>query len=242
MGPDVYLVADGMGGHRAGDVASRIAIETFARHPGPIDSLTELEQLVTDAHDAIRREQGADRVGMGTTLVGATPIGATGDVAVFHVGDSRCYRLAGGRLSLVTRDHTYVQELIDAGRRRPDEVAGHPLRHVVTRALGADLGGGPDVAVLPPPVGRLLLCSDGLWGELEPGTIGRVLAGIDDPGAAAARLVELALAGPARDDITAVVVDVVAVDDGDPPGAPAGRSAASMTPTRATTRETGAGP
>ena len=213
-GPDWFLVADGMGGHRGGAIASALAIETFARAPGPgRRSVADVSALVAVAHATIGREAAAvDALGMGTTLVGATVVDHLGErrVAVFHVGDSRCYRLADGRLTMLTRDHSHVQELVDAGRLDAADAARHPLRNVVTRALGIDIDEGPDVVVLGGDPGRLLLCSDGLSGELDPRTIGRVLNGIADPQAAADRLVELALAGAARDNVTALVVDLAA--------------------------------
>ncbi len=222
-GPEFYLVADGMGGHRAGEIASRLAVETFLHHPAGavpngVDDIVELVEL---AHRTIVHH-GTDPScsGMGTTIVGASAVERRGRsaVAVFHVGDSRCYRLVDGVLDLVTRDHTHVRELIDAGRLDPAEAARHPLRNIVTRALGVELDDGPDVTVLDPPVGRLLLCSDGLWAELSPRTMGRVLSAICDPQAAADRLVELSLAGPARDNITAVVIDVDGGPDRGVPG------------------------
>ena len=208
--PRVVAVADGMGGHRAGEVASRLAIETLgAADPSALATERDVRDLVTAAHERIVAA-GADpaATGLGTTLVGVAALD-DGRVAVFHVGDTRCYRFAHGTLTLATRDHTPVQELIDAGGLDPRDARRHPLRNVVTRALGVELGDGPDITVLPSSFGRLLLCSDGLWGSLEVGTIGRVLAGIADPQAAADRLVELALAGPARDNITAAVVDAM---------------------------------
>lgn len=210
-GPDLFVVADGMGGHRAGDVASRLAIDTFAASVGPPPStVDEIGAAVRRAHEAILADADDDRSGMGTTVVGAAPVVHLGApaVAVFHVGDSRCYRLIDGELTLVTHDHTHVQELVDAGQLDPREARRHPLRNVVTRALGIELDDGPEITLLAPPFGRLLLCSDGLWAELEARTIGRVLAGVDDPQAAADRLVELTLNGPARDNVTAVVVDL----------------------------------
>jgi len=204
-GPEWFAVADGMGGHRGGGLASRLAIDVVRRSPGPV-SADAMVSVVATANDRIRRaardEGPAD---MGTTLVAAA--GHADGVAVVHVGDSRCYRLVDGALSLVTRDHSHVQELVDLGRITPAEVGGHRLRHVVTRALGTDAIARPDVVVLPAPVGRLLLCSDGLVDRLTPQAIGRVLVAIADPQRAADRLVELAVDGAAADDATAVVVD-----------------------------------
>ncbi|MDJ0770122.1 MAG: protein phosphatase 2C domain-containing protein, partial [Ilumatobacter sp.] len=174
VGPDWYVVADGMGGHRAGDLASAVAIETIAQAGRP-RSVDEVRAVVERAHDAVVSHARAERAdGMGATVVGATEIDTgTGPVtAVFHVGDARCYHLAGGRLTLLTEDHSYVRELIAAGRLAPADATTHRHRHVVTRALGADGPVQPDI-VLVAGRARLLLCSDGLWGELTPQTIGR---------------------------------------------------------------------
>lgn len=204
-GPNWFAVADGMGGHRAGDVASRLAIDVVGRSPRPA-SVDDVCAVVAAANDRIRRfarDEGPG--GMGTTLV-AVASHADG-VAVVHVGDSRCYRLVDGVLSLVTRDHSHVQDLVDLGRISRDEAERHRLRHVVTRALGIDAIARPDVVVVPAPVGRLLLCSDGVADEVTPQAIGRVLAAIADPQRAAERLVELAVGRTAADDATALVVD-----------------------------------
>lgn len=237
-GPTWFVVADGMGGHAAGDVASALAIERFAadEHAAP-RTVDDVTAAIGDVNTAIRRRARHDATtGMGTTIVGAVVIGAADGrsaVAVFHVGDARCYRLHAGRLDLLTRDHTHVQELVDAGRLEPDGVHDHPLRNVVTRALGPDAAVEPDVALVDGSPGRLLLCSDGLTAELDARRIGRVLAGLDDPQDCADRLVGLALAGDARDDVTALVVDLAiaetvdAATSGRPPagGAPDGERA-----------------
>ena len=168
------------------------------------------------ANGAIRAEaRRAGTEGMGATLVGAAVVRSGGSetaheaVAVFHVGDSRCYRLHDGVLRLVTRDHSLVQQLVDAGRLAATDAAAHPMANVVTRALGPDPDVATDVVLLGAAPGRLLLCSDGLSDEIPARTIGRVLAGIADPQIAAERLVELVLAGAARDNVTALVVDTV---------------------------------
>lgn len=204
-GPTWFAVADGMGGHEAGDVASSTAIEMLASHP-PIESVGELTGITARINDAIRGAARRDgTTGMGTTLVAATPV--AGGIAVVHIGDSRCYRLADGELTLLTHDHSHVQELVDLGRISPTDARRHRLRNVITRALGIDPVVEPDTILVPTPVGRLLICSDGLPAELSPTAIGRVLAGVDEPQAAADRLVELALRNEARDNVTAVVID-----------------------------------
>ena len=210
-GPHWYAVADGMGGHRAGDVASTIAVDVLSGHATATTSLDMIRRAVRDANNTVHAAATGPRAGMGTTLVGVAPLDR-GTVAVFHVGDSRCYRLHDGALTLVTSDHTHVQELVDGGLLDPADAATHPLRNVVTRAIGIDPDTTPDttpaIVVIEPPVGRLLLCSDGLSGELTPRRIGRVLAGFADPADAARRLVELVLDGPARDNVSAIVLDV----------------------------------
>lgn len=223
------LVADGMGGHASGEVAAALAVDSL------VGSLVASDATVALAccHDVITAVRAANRAirdaasrtpsaaGMGTTVVGAAVVadGAGQAVAVFHVGDSRCYRWHAGELRLVTRDHSLVQQLVDAGRLSPADADAHPMGNVVTRALGVDDEVDPDLVVLDATPCRLLLCSDGLHDELPARAIGRVLAGIDDPQVAAQRLVDLVLLGPARDNVTAVVVDVLVTGMLDTPGA-----------------------
>lgn len=212
LGSTVCVVADGMGGHTAGDVAAELAVTTV------VDALTgvtispeAIVEAIASADRSIRRHAAAMRSPMGTTLVGialATVDGVTAPV-VFHTGDSRCYRLRDGTLDLVTRDHSLVQQLVDAGRLEPGATASHPRSGVVTRALGMGDSVNPDLAVLAPGPCRVLLCTDGLSDQVPARAIGRVLAGVVDPEDAARRLVELTLAGPARDNVTAVVIDVL---------------------------------
>lgn len=215
-GPHWYAVADGMGGHRAGDVASTITVDVISAHAAapttPESALATIRQAITDASAIVHGAATGPRAGMGTTVVGVAPL-ADGAVAVFHVGDSRCYRLIDGRLTLVTSDHTHVQELVDGGVLAPTDADTHPLRNVVTRAVGLDPDTTADIVIIEPPVGRLLLCSDGLSGELTPRQIGRVLTGVSDPSAAAHQLVELVLDGPARDNVSAIVLDLEPVAD-----------------------------
>jgi protein phosphatase len=169
---------------------------------------------IAAANLAVRQRATIDATpGMGTTVVVAAVV-ADG-VAVAHVGDSRCYLLRSGELSLVTSDHSLVQELVDAGRLASNDAARHPWANVVTRALGTDASVEPALTVLAPAPCRLLLCSDGLSDELPPRTLGRVLAGVDDPQRAADRLLAIALAGRARDNVTALVADIRIGTSGD---------------------------
>lgn len=206
-GPTWFAVADGMGGHQAGDVASSVAIESLRSRPA-LSDVAELSMVVTSINEEIRaiaRRDGTS--GMGTTLVVAAPIGD--GLAVAHIGDSRCYRLVGGVLMQLTHDHSHVQELVDLGHLTREEARHHRHRNLITRALGIDAIAQADTMFIPAPVGRVLLCSDGLSTELGPRAIGRVLAGVDDPQAAADRLVELTLRSAAIDNVTAVVVDTI---------------------------------
>jgi protein phosphatase len=204
-GPTWFAVADGMAGHPSGAAASAIAIDVLREHPAP-STLEEIGTAIDDANTRIRAAAHRDATtGMGTTLVLAA--GLDDGVAVGHIGDSRCYQLVGGALRLVTHDHSHVQELVDLGRITAEAAGRHRLRHVVTRALGVDGVARAELVHLPQPVGRLLLCSDGLTAELSSRTIGRVLSGVGDAQVAAERLVELALGGEARDNLTAIVVD-----------------------------------
>ncbi|MFK8024705.1 MAG: PP2C family serine/threonine-protein phosphatase [Ilumatobacter sp.] len=210
--PTVCVVADGMGGHAAGEIASGLVVdavlEAFRSHLPP---LAELPGMVSGLNAAVLQRADTDGThGMGTTVVGVA-IAANGPercVVVFHVGDSRCYRLVDGGLVQVTTDHSHVQELIDAGRISPDDAKKHPLRNVITRALGADSGVDADFHVLDAVDCRLLLCSDGLNGEIDDHEIARLL-GAGTPDQAAAQLVDAAVRDGARDNVTALVVDVV---------------------------------
>jgi protein phosphatase len=208
------IVADGMGGHAGGGTASAIAVDTISGRldAAPVIRVATIHEAIDAADLAIRTRAVVDDTdGMGTTLVAALVVeGADGSpaIAVVHAGDSRCYRYVSGVLGLVTVDHSLVQQLVTAGRISTDQAASHPMANVVTRALGVDGLAFADVTFLPVEPCRLLLCSDGLSDELSARTIGRVLAGIVDPQSAADRLVELSLSGDARDNITAVVIDV----------------------------------
>lgn len=219
----LFAVADGMGGHQAGEVASRVAVEALAELDLTAVEPEDVGGLVTEAlrtaqrrlHEHAERERAADeRWHSGTTVVAAVACaGPAGPVwAVVNLGDSRAYTLSSGRLEQVTVDHSVVQELVDAGRLDPAEVAHHPERHVITRALGGPDFREPDVFLLAgDDAPRLLLCSDGINGMLDDRDIERVLASEEaaDPQAAAERLVAAALEAGGEDNATAVVVDLV---------------------------------
>lgn len=208
--PPWLAVADGIGAHS--ERASAVALSTIGGLATPVATPVTIQTAIHAADRAVR-SIGVEISGqIATSVVGVAPTHA-GQVAVFHVGDSRCYRLAGGSLNLITSDHTQARELVDNGVISPTSVTRHPRRHVLARAIGLDLGIDPsdqvdaEIAVIDPPVGRLLLCTNGLSNALTPAQLGRVLTGFDDPQAAAARLIELVLEGPAVNNATALVVD-----------------------------------
>ena len=206
----VFVVADGMGGHAAGDVASRVTVEEFARLAGR-DAVTheDVQECLVRAARSVRESVGAGRTG-GTTVAGVALTDSGGDPywLVFNVGDSRVYRLADGALVQISVDHSVVQELVDAGRLRPEDVAKHPDRHVITRAVGTGAVPSPDFWLLPAGAwDRLLLCSDGLTQELDDDAIRFLLLAQPDPQSAAQILVQAAVEAGGRDNVTAVVVD-----------------------------------
>ena len=212
----MFAVADGMGGHLAGDVAADLAIGLLdgTLDPGGVPDGPALVAAIERANAAIRVEAVArpDQRGMGTTCT-ALVVGDT--VTIAHVGDSRAYRSRGGRLEQLTEDHSLVAALVREGRLDPDAAPRDPRRHVITRALGAEDGIRVDVVTVDRlPGDRFLLCSDGIHGQLDDATIGRVLAGTSEPGAAADELVALADAAGGEDNATVVVIDADRVAPG----------------------------
>jgi serine/threonine protein phosphatase PrpC len=205
-------VADGMGGHAAGEVASRIAVETIAELAAqPAPQPDDVVAAIARANGRIL-EQGAtgrELAGMGTTLSGVGLVNVTGTPQwiVFNVGDSRVYRYADGTLAQVTVDHSEVAELLAAGQLSADEARDYPRRNVVTRSLGSHPPPQPDVWVFPPRPGeRFLVCSDGLTLEMSDAEIAAVLDKYPDPNTAARELMEHALAAGGRDNVTVIVV------------------------------------
>ena len=210
--PPVFLVADGMGGYDAGDLASRIAVEEFAQLAGLVAlGVDDVHACFARASVRLRAEFTGGRRG-GTTVAGAALTTADGRPywLVFNVGDSRVYRLADGELEQVSVDHSVAQELVEAGVIAPARVAAHPDRHVLTRALGTGGGPEPDYWLLPVRArDRLLICTDGLMRELSSEDVARALALEDDPQRAADQLVRGAVDRGGRDNVSVVVVDVV---------------------------------
>ena len=211
-GPRLLAVADGMGGHAAGEVASGIAIATIA----PLDSdlpgsdlLTELRKAAESANQHLREMVAADNEleGMGTTLTALLHDGSR--LGLLHIGDSRAYLYRDGELVQITHDHTLVKNLVDEGRLSAEAAQTHPHRGVITRALDGQVELDPDLSVFEvQPGDRLLVCSDGLTGVVSDETIAHTLSGAD-PQQAVDRLVELALRGGGPDNVTVIVADVV---------------------------------
>ncbi len=203
-----------MGGHAGGDVASSIAIGELAPLDGEAhgsDALEHLEQAIHRAHKRMhqRVDEDPELSGMGTTI---TALLRSGDrLALAHIGDSRAYVLSGDKFTQVTRDHTFVQWLIDQGRITPEEADVHPQRSVVMRVLGdVDADDEIDSSVREAKVGdRWLLCSDGLSGFVSDETLERTLSDAETPDDCADQLIQLALRAGGQDNITCIVADVV---------------------------------
>lgn len=211
--PPVYLVADGMGGHRLGDVASAIVTKRFAE-------LAQLESIdVKAVEDCIARCQAeisalGDDTGAapGSTLVSAVyvVIDETSYWLLANIGDSRAYCFRDHQLEQLSHDHSVVQELVDAGEIEPEAAVSHPERHVITRALGAIEDASADFSLIPVQAGtRILLCSDGISSELDDAIIAELLESSVDARQAAQSLVARAVAVGGHDNATAVVIEVL---------------------------------
>jgi len=207
---ELFAVADGIGGLRDGEVASRLAVDTLSATFAADHSVSGLLNAGREANGAVWRQgnaNGADAT-MGTTL---TAFAVTSDAAavVLHAGDSRLYHFRAGRLHQLTQDHTVVADLIRAGELSEREAEVHPHRHVLTRALGVSPDVEIDHAGVPcQPGDRLVLCTDGLVKALSDEELGAVLALEGEPGLSADRLVANAVERGAEDNVTALVIDV----------------------------------
>ncbi|MFI6509885.1 PP2C family protein-serine/threonine phosphatase [Streptosporangium sp. NPDC050855] len=249
----LLAVADGMGGHAHGEVASSVAIAAMSSLDVDAqggDLLSAIEAAVRDANRRLHEMVGRDPSlkGMGTTLTAMLWSGTR--VALVHVGDSRAYLLRAGELYQITHDHTLVQSLVDDGRITQDEAATHPQRSILLRALDGSGEVDPDLSLREAQIGdRYLLCSDGLSGVVSAETLHHTLSTIDDPEGVVRALIDLANRGGGPDNITCVVADVLEVDEGftprteaavvgaagsggapsEPPDTPAGRAAGAVT-------------
>ena len=224
--PPVFVVADGMGGHDGGDIASRIVVEEFGRLADVGYDPRRGTHVVTATLRACQRrllEYGATHRGSeggrwngGTTAVVALLVedDAGPQWLLANLGDSRIYRFTHGDLARVSTDHSVVQELVDAGMISEADALVHPERHIVTRALGGPDAVDPDYFVLPlDEAERVLLCSDGVTGMIPDADIARLLADNPDPRDAAEQVVAAAVAAGGVDNATAVVVDVMGLVD-----------------------------
>jgi PPM family protein phosphatase len=214
-GPRLLAIADGMGGHAAGEVASAVAISAIA----PLDArgLTDggemLDALATAVasarmtlHDMSEMDPATE--GMGTTLTALLWAGA--QVAICHIGDSRAYLLRNGDLYQITRDHTLIQSLVDEGRLSPAAAANHPQRSLIMRALQGSTDADPDLTMHVALLGdRYLLCSDGLTDVVTDESVHQTLVSVPDPDLAVAQLINQAINNGGPDNITCIVADVV---------------------------------
>ncbi len=214
---NVFAVADGMGGHNAGEVASALAVEGLRRAAAAGFSAAEgLIAAINTTNATIHEASGglSEQRGMGTTLTALVPLPATDGepqrVVVANVGDSRIYLWRGNELKQVSADHSYVQELLSEGLITAAEARIHPRRNIVTRALGIEGDVNADSWVLPMVVGdRYVLCSDGLVDEVEDAEIAAILRASTNPQVAADHLVQVANNHGGRDNTTVVVVDIL---------------------------------
>jgi protein phosphatase len=223
--PPLFVVADGMGGHDGGDVASGIVVEEFGRLAedgyDPRRGAEVVAETLERCHDRITEFADEQTVRTGRDF----QAGTTAVVALLveddegpkwllaNLGDSRIYTYVNGVLDQVSVDHSLVQELVDEGTINPSEMATHPARHVVTRALGGPDRSGADYFLLPlPDAERVVLCSDGITEMIDDASLAAVLAAATDPRDAADRLVAAAVSAGGRDNATAIVVDVVGLE------------------------------
>jgi len=213
-GAHLFVVADGMGGHAGGDVASAIAIKRIAEVDRSFESPNDAEfalQSALIAANALLAEtvfEHSELTGMGTTVSGFIRVGNF--LAIAHIGDSRIYRLRDRKLEQITADHTFVQRLVDSGRITPEEAAVHPRRSVLMRVLG-DVDAAPEIdttVVEAQPGDRWLLCSDGLSSYVSDEKMQAVLLTVTNTDDAAHRLVKESLDQGAPDNVTVVLVDI----------------------------------
>lgn len=213
-GEHLFVVADGMGGHAGGDVASAIAVKRISEvdrpHASAHDAEFALQSALIAANSLIAETvfEHQELTGMGTTVSGLVRVG--NEMVVAHIGDSRIYLYRDGELKQVTADHTFVQRLVDSGRITPEEAAVHPRRSVLMRVLG-DVDASPeiDTAVLPTKPGdRWLICSDGLSSYVSEDKIQNTLANHPQAKDAANRLIKESLDQGAPDNVTVVVVNI----------------------------------
>jgi PPM family protein phosphatase len=210
----MFVVADGMGGHRGGEVAAQMTVESLGARTGSIHSTSDLVTCLEKTNQAVldRSNDDPELRGMGTTVTAVAlfkPEAKNPVVSIINVGDSRTYRMRAGELEQLTEDHSVVAELMRTGRLSPEEARGHRQRSVLTRAIGVEPELETDtLEVLVNRDDRFLLCSDGLYTEVTDLKIAAVLRQLGDPADAARELVRLALQNGGRDNVTVLIIDV----------------------------------
>jgi len=227
-GPRLLVVADGMGGQAAGELASSVVVQTIAQldvtalPQTPADPVRALAERIGEAHERLHAiiTENPQLEGMGTTLTAF--LFSDTHVAFAHIGDSRAYRMRGGRLEQLTADHTWVQRLVDEGRISEEEAGHHPQRSLLMRALdGRGQVADADLSVTDVQAGdRLMLCSDGLSSFVSFDTLESTLAGYADPHQAAEALIQLALRAGGPDNVTCIVADILDSGFHGQPGSP----------------------
>lgn len=220
-GPHLLVLADGMGGHAAGDVASSMVVSYLA----PLDeealnaeqALRRLGEALTSANSSLGEAMSENPAldGMGTTTIAM--VQADNKLAMAHIGDSRAYLMRQGELTQITKDHSFVQQLVDSGRITREEAGRHPQRSLVTRVMTGSPEDEPDLSIRELlPGDRYLLCSDGLSDYVSVDVIEEILATEATPEAAARKCVEVALKASTRDNVTVIVADAVDLDSTEP--------------------------
>ncbi len=209
----IFAVADGMGGHEAGEIASQACLESLSRNP--LFATESRNATEADLRSALRRADTdvleVTQARGGTTVAGVVLVEHDGGphLLAFNVGDSRVYQLIDGVLAQITVDHSEVQELLTGGYLNAEEARVYPRRHVITRALGAGVRAKADVWLVPiAQEQRILICTDGLTGELSDQQLRQTLIALADPQEAVDSLIAQANNSGGRDNITAIVVDV----------------------------------
>ncbi|KQU68261.1 PP2C family serine/threonine-protein phosphatase [Phycicoccus sp. Root101] len=240
-GPRLLAMADGMGGHAGGDIASSVVIGALAdldgEALGSAEASKALLRRITSANDELADMVKSDPSlhGMGTTLIAI--LRSHNKLVLAHIGDSRAFLARDGQLTQITKDHSFVQSLVDEGRITADEAIGHPQRSLVTRVLTGQPDDEPDVTVREARMGdRYLIASDGLTDYVAGDTIAEIVTAGDAPGATADRLVDLALKAGAPDNVTIVIGDVVDLTKVDGPPTQPQIVGAASTRTKKSTR------
>lgn len=233
-GRSLFVVADGMGGHAGGDVASAIALKRVREADREYASAEEAQFSLQSALIAANAQlaeavfEHPELTGMGTTVSAVARV--RDHVALAHIGDSRIYLFRDGKLSQVSTDHTFVQRLVDNGRITEEEAMVHPRRSVLMRVLG-DVDSHPEIdtwTLETRPGDRWLICSDGLSGVVKTDTMAQALAASDAPAVVAERLVQMTLEGGAPDNVTVVILDIADDDSPQTPTQPVTVGSAAM--------------